>query len=295
MTVVYYSCLNEIQDKNDLNSILNATKDASLSIILSEITKQELTQNYIKENNENLDKICTMKQLSNLDDVIQVLSSNSMILTHIKSENTVYSIPQYIAITGYDKDTDSFILRDPYLYTTKYNKAVKQNLVKYKTVSGSSNLISTKDAQIGFDIHLTKSTLESIKDTLEFYSISEPKSESPIYTMKVVTNTKVTIRKQPNETSSKVCNVYDNDIVSIYEIGTNNYARTDKGWLELDSLVLLEPVQKKVIEKTSIRKYPEKDAQKLGRYDKNSIISITKVLTDWCRTNKGWIKSSSLE
>ena len=129
MAVVYYSCLDE-KWKDDNLDILESTKNNSLSIILTEITKQEVLPTYIKENNENLEKICSMKSLSDLDEIIQDLSDKSMILVHIKSENSIYSEPQYIAITGYDKSTDSFILKDPYLHTTKYNKAVKQGLCK---------------------------------------------------------------------------------------------------------------------------------------------------------------------
>jgi len=295
MSTVYYSCLDKRWDTESNFDLLKVTRDAALAILLTILTKQEVLPTFFKNNNLNLNDICCIERLTDIKNIIEELNNGNLILVSTHSNGYIYEHDQYIAITAYNKDEDTFILKDPYLYTTKYSDAIKKGLLKYKTSSGSSNLISSRDALIGFDIYLPRTTVENILTNLNFYSVSIHKKETPMYTMKVVTNSKVTVRKEPNERSSKVYNTYNDDIVNIFEINDDNYGRTEKGWIELSSLVLVEPVQKKVKEKTTIRKYPENGSQKLGRYDKNTDVFITKVITGWCRTNKGWIQSSILD
>jgi len=294
MSAVYYSCLDKrwVDDNFDL---LKATQESSFAMILTILTNQEVLPTFFKTDNISINDHCFIEKLSTIDEIIQNLDDGKLI-TVITSKNPIYTNKQYIVITRYGKDTETFTVKDPYLYTTKYSKAVKQGLLKYKTSSGSSNLISSNDALVGFDIYLNKTTLESLVDSSQFYSVSNHcVKETSMYTMKVVTNSKVTVRKEPNERSSKVYNTYNDDVVEIFEINDDNYGRTNKGWIELSSLVLLEPVKKKIKEKTTIRKNPENGSQKLGRYDKNTEVYITKAITGWCRTNKGWIPSSVLE
>jgi len=297
MKTVYYSCFNELW-KDSFNTV-ELTKRISIAMIVSTFLEQEfLPTDFRLDNIKDLTNECFIAtKQTEINEIIELLEKGEKILMFVKSENSLYKESQYLAIMDYDKEANSFIVLDPFLTTTKYNKAAKQGLVSYKTASGSTNLISANDALVGFDLHIYKATMESLLDTLEFYSISktETTKESILYAMKVVTNTKIFIRKEPNESSSKISTVYNNDIVDIYEINDRNYGRTKDGWIELSSLILAEPIERIVKEKANIRKYPEDSAQKLGRYSKGTTITITQIVSDWCRTNKGWVEISTLE
>jgi len=304
MTEFYHSYFderwNKEKSKNDID-ISEITSNLSISMCLSILFKQEILPTEFINNDlfGIIEKYkLYMTKLENINEIITQLKIGNPIVVNIHSSNAVYNKKQSLVITSFDESTNTFSIKDPYLYTTKYTKAIKENLVNYKTPTGSVNLISNNDALKGFDIFISKHALEEISNTMDFYSISDNEKtseETPIYIMKITSTSKVSIRKLPSYSSGKICYKYINDIVNIYELADENWARTDKGWIQLEEgLILNQPVTKVLKEKTNIRKYPNNNATKLGRYNKDAEVKITQVLTDWVRTNKGWILSSSL-
>ena len=98
------------------------------------------------------------------------------------------------------------------------------------------------------------------------------------------------IRKEPSKDSESLGSYNKGDKVEILEV-KDGWGRTDKGWISMEYVSMVYETGTGTVTATSlnIRKEPDKDAEKVGYYEKGDKIEILEVKDGWGRTDKGWV------